>query len=73
MSLDMFPDDAVKHIIEHADSNEVAYYFFRPVVEAKTCSLGKVHRVVVGHTYHTRMTDGQEIEISKEEFDRRPR
>ena len=55
------------------DSNEVAYYFYRPVVTEEVCNKGHVHRKVIGHTYHVRMRDNQEMEISKDEYEARPR
>ena len=54
-------------------STQVAYYFYRPVVTEEVCDKGHVHRTTVGHTYHTRMRDGSEVEITKDEYERRPR
>lgn len=54
-------------------SEQVAYYFYRPVIRERTCSMAFVHRVTVGHTYHTRMRDGSEREITLDEYNARPR
>lgn len=55
------------------DPNEVAYYFYRPVVREKCCSLGKVHRQTVGYEYFKRLRNNKDVEITKDEYERRPR
>ena len=54
-------------------SEQVAYYCYRPIVRELMCSLGKTHRETVGPTYHTRMRDGSEREITLDEYNARPR
>lgn len=52
---------------------DIAYHFYRPVVVTEVCNLGHAHRKTVDRTYHVRLQDGSEREISKDEYDSRPR
>lgn len=53
------------------DSNEVAYFYYQPIFSECTCSCGNKHHSSIGKRYYAKMMDGQDMEISREEYEGR--